>query len=154
MPKQSLTRIIPIATVLFFCALGNVDAQTGPTYTRADSLRGSLDSPARNWWDVVFYDLHVAINPADSTIHGHNAITYRVLETSREMQIDLQEPLLVDSMVQDGESLPFRRDGNAYFVSPSSPQSPQSFQTLTVYYGGRPHVARRPPWDGGFTWAR
>jgi aminopeptidase N len=126
--------------------------QTGGTYTRADSLRGSLDAPARTWWDVTFYDLHVQVTPTDSTIRGYNSITYRVVEPSREMQIDLQEPLQVDSIVQDGGSLPFRKDGNAYFLTPGTSQSVGSTQSLTVFYGGAPHVARRPPWDGGFSW--
>jgi aminopeptidase N len=126
--------------------------QTMRAYTRADSLRGSLDAPARTWWDVTYYDLHVRINPADSTIRGYNTISYRVLEPSREMQIDLQEPLVVDSIVQDGISLPLQMDGNAWFLTPASAQPVGTAQTLTVFYGGSPHVARRPPWDGGFSW--
>ena len=27
-------------------------------------------------------------------------------------------------------------------------------ETITVYYHGKPRVAARPPWDGGFVWAR
>src|SRR5580704_10793464 len=49
-------------------------------YTHADTLRGSFDTPGRVWWDVTFYDLHVAINPKDSSIRGYNGITYRVLK--------------------------------------------------------------------------
>src|SRR5437763_14538820 len=45
-------------------------AQTTPTvFTHADTLRGS-NGPARAWWDVSFYDLRVAVSPADSTIRG------------------------------------------------------------------------------------
>jgi aminopeptidase N len=95
----------------------------------------------------------VAVNPADSTIHGQNTIAYRVLEPSREMQIDLQEPLRVDSIVQEGLSLPFRKDENAHFFTPLSGHPMGSVQALTVYYGGSPRIAPRPPWDGGFTWA-
>jgi len=127
-------------------------AQTPPVYTRADTLRGSYDSPGRKWWDVTFYDLHVRVNPADSTISGHNRITYRVLEPARELQLDLIAPLAIDSVVQDGQRLPLRRDGNAYFVTMTSPQEAGASRTLTAWYQGRPTVARRPPWDGGFTW--
>ena len=38
------------------------------------------------WWDASFYDLHVVVDPADSSIRGHNAITYRVLKPATEMQ--------------------------------------------------------------------
>jgi hypothetical protein len=37
------------------------------------------------------------------------------------MQIDLQVPLVVDSIVQDGLELSARRDGNAFFVQLVSP---------------------------------
>lgn len=125
------------------------------TFTRADTLRGSFTTPARAWWDVTFYDLHVAISPADSSIRGYNGITYRVVEipsTPPEMQVDLMVPLEVDSMVQDGRAVIFRREGNAFFASLATPQAPGDRKTLTVYYHGKPQVAKRPPWQGGFTW--
>jgi aminopeptidase N len=125
-----------------------------PKSSRADSLRGSFTSPGRRWWDVTFYDLHVRVEPADSSIAGRNGITYRVLEPLREMQIDLMEPLQVDSMIQDGRALRFRREGAAFFVTLTSPQRAGESKTVTVHYHGRPQIARNPPWEGGFTWER
>lgn len=146
-------------------------AQGQPRFTRADTLRGT-NSPMRSWWDVTFYDLKVAISPDDSTIRGNNAITYRVLRPATEMQIDLQPPLVVDSMIQDGLRLSFRRDsikpaggrgrgqnadtatrpGNAFFVQLPSAPTRGSLKTIIVYYHGRPKSAVRPPWDGGYGW--
>jgi hypothetical protein len=146
-------------------------AQERTTFTRADTLRGT-NSPARSWWDVTFYDLKVAISPDDSTIRGSNGITYRVLRPATEMQIDLQPPLVVDSMIQDGQRLQFRRDsirpvrtggrgapadttpqpGNALFVQLPAAPARGAMKTITIYYHGRPRVAVRPPWDGGFGW--
>jgi len=122
-------------------------------FTRADTLRGSI-TPERGWWDVVFYDLHVTIDPADSTVRGWNGVTYRVVGPARAMQIDLQRPLEVDSVVQDGRRLAYRRDGNAFFVAVTAPQRRGTTMTLIVYYHGRPRVAENPPWDGGISWAR
>ena len=125
---------------------------TAPVFTHADTLRGALDSPGRAWWDLTFYDLKVAISPADSSIKGSNAISWRAVGRGREMQIDLMTPLEVDSIIQRGRALQFRRDGNAFFVTPSSGTAPGQGGTLTVYYHGKPRPAKRPPWDGGFTW--
>jgi aminopeptidase N len=127
-------------------------AQDTTRYTRADTLRGS-NGPARSWWDAAFYDLHVAVNPADSSIRGWNGITYRVLQPQQEMQIDLQVPLEVDSIVQDRRKLTYRRDGDAFFVTLAARQRAGETRTLAVWYHGKPRVARRPPWDGGFIWA-
>jgi aminopeptidase N len=141
-----------ILLVLAACA-SVAGAQAPKVFTRADTLRGS-DGPARSWWDVEFYDLHVAVNPADSTIRGWNAITYRVLRPGREMQIDLQVPLRIDSIVQSGRKLAFRRDSNAFFVTGMAPAAAGARAMVAVYYQGRPRAAVNAPWDGGFVWRR
>ncbi|HEY9514956.1 MAG TPA: M1 family metallopeptidase [Gemmatimonadaceae bacterium] len=150
MQRTVLTACLVLGTALY--PLAPTAAQDTARFTRADTLRGSI-TPERGWWDVTFYDLHVGVSPSDSSIRGYNGITYRVLGAAREMQIDLQVPLEVDSMVQDGRSLTFRRDGNAFFVTLVAPQRVGDQKTVTVYYHGKPVVAQRPPWDGGFIWA-
>ena len=144
-------RTLALAALLLLPAAAA--AQGTARFTHADSLRGSI-TPQRAWWDVSFYDLHVRVNPADSSISGHTGITYRVLQPGREMQIDLQEPMRADSMVQDGQRLTYRRDGNAFFVTLPAAQAAGARKTVTVWFGGRPRVARNPPWDGGFAWKR
>jgi hypothetical protein len=97
-------------------------AEHVPKRSRADTLRGSFTTPGRNWWDVTFYDLHVSVRPNDSTIAGYNGITYKVLKPATEMQIDLMEPLVVDSMKQDGSAVRYRREGAAFFAMLTAPQ--------------------------------
>jgi aminopeptidase N len=145
-------RTFTLALVLLAALANSAIAQTDRPFSHADTLRGSTTAPERTWWDVTFYDLHVTISPADSSIRGYNGITYRVVAPVREMQIDLMEPLVVDSMVQDGDAVAFRRDGNAFFARPTAPQTVGASMTITVYYHGKPQPARRPPWDGGFSW--
>ena len=149
MRRHLLPPVVALALVA-----GPLHAQDTTTYSHADSLRGSLVSPERTWWDVTFYDLHVKVSPADSSIRGWNGISYTVLARPRELQVDLQAPLMVDSMIQDGHRMQVRRDGNAWFATPLGSQKVGEHRALTVYYHGRPQAARRPPWDGGFTWAR
>ncbi len=126
-------------------------------FSRADTLRGA-NTPQRAWWDATFYDLRVRIDPRDSTIAGVNTITYRVLASNAkvggELQVDLQPPLQVDSVRFGTRRLPYRRDGNAFFVRTPLAQPVGAMRTLTVFYHGRPVVAKNPPWDGGFIWQR
>lgn len=140
-----------------------VGAQTGQrpterarTYSHSDSLRGG-SGPARSWWDATYYDLHVTVSPADSSIRGWNAITYKVLRANRPsqtMQVDLQPPLVVDSIRQDGRDVAWTRDGNALFLTLTARQRAGDVKTVTVHYHGKPVAARRPPWDGGFIWQK
>ena len=53
-------------------------------FTHADTLRGTYGH-ARDWWDVLKYDLHVNFNLKDSTISGYNAIQIKVLKKGTEM---------------------------------------------------------------------
>jgi aminopeptidase N len=146
-------RKLPLVVALCATPFLRAAAQAAPTFTHADTLRGAFATPGRAWWDVTFYDLRITLSPVDSTIRGSNGITYRVLEPGRELQVDLMTPLEVDSMVQEGRRADFRRDGNAFLVTPTTPQRAGDIKTLTVYYHGQPRPAKRPPWDGGFTWA-
>lgn len=143
-----------LAFFLLLLLVNALEAQQPTTgFTHADTLRGTV-TPERAWWDVAFYDLAVTVRPADSSIVGSNRISYRVVGVAREMQLDLQPPLAIDSVVQDARRLRYRRDGNAYFVMLSAPQHLGDRKTLAVYYHGKPRPAKRPPWDGGFTWVK
>lgn len=126
---------------------------SAPRFTHADTLRGS-NGPYRSWWDVTSYNLHVRVQPADSSLSGYNRIGYRVLHPDSLMQIDLMTPLVLDSAVQQGRSLEFSRDGNAFFVRLQTAQSEGSLRRITLYYHGKPRVAKHAPWDGGIVWTR
>ena len=150
MQRGSMRLAAGAIAALAFAPLAIAGAQDTTRYTHADTLRGS-NGPARAWWDVAFYDLHVRVNLTDSSIVGWNGITYRVLRPAQEMQIDLQVPLEVDSIVQDHKKLAYRRDGNACFVTLKARQQANALRTVTVWYHGKPRIGRRLPWDGGFT---
>ncbi|SOD97293.1 M1 family metallopeptidase [Spirosoma fluviale] len=148
-PKTAITfRLITLVLLLPFLA----SAQRYE-FTHDDTLRGTI-TPERAWWDLAFYHLTVRVQPTDSTLSGSTLIRYRVLKPGQTMQVDLQRPLKVMRVEQDGQSLAVRQDGNAYFVTLTKPQKVGQTESITVFYGGKPRVAKRPPWDGGLVWSR
>ena len=144
-------RLLPTIAFLVLVSADTMQAQGSPRFTHADTLRGT-NGPARSWWDVTFYDLHVTVTPADSSVRGWSGIAWRALRPGREMQVDLMTPLVVDSIAQDGRRLSHRRDGNALFVRLLAEQREGDRGTIVVYYHGRPRAAQHAPWDGGFVW--
>ncbi|MHC2991142.1 peptidase M1 [Pontibacter sp. HJ8] len=135
-------------------SLGTVAAQAqAPAFTQQDTLRGSI-TKERAWWDLTYYHLDIQVNPADSSIHGVNTIQYKVLEPYQVMQIDLQPPLRIEKVVQNGKQLDVKQLGNAHFVQLTAQQTSGAENQVEVYYGGKPQVSVRPPWSGGITWAR
>lgn len=141
-------------------------------FTHADTLRGS-NGYGRSWWDALKYDIHVKFNLDDSTISGKNIISFKATGYVNQMQIDLQEPLIIDSIIgystistydslgnilhtQKGNGeITFMKEGNAYFAFPGVKEGTENqVQKITVYYHGKPTIARRPPWDGGLIWKK
>lgn len=122
-------------------------------FTRQDSLRGSI-TKERSWWDLKKYHLDIKVNPSDSTIIGLNTIDYQVVEKYNVMQIDLQEPMQITKIVQDGIQLKYQIEGNVYHVYLAANQNKGDKKQLMVFYGGKPKIAVNPPWDGGITWKK
>jgi aminopeptidase N len=147
-----------IATFLLFTSVMINHAQgllnaAETTFTRQDTLRGSI-TKERAWWDLKYYHLDIKVNPSDSTIIGSNTIRYQVLQENMVMQIDLQKPMAITKVIQDGKQLSYKREGNAYFITLSAPQIAGKTKEIVVFYNGKPKVAVNPPWDGGITWKK
>ena len=126
---------------------------TPDTFTRQDSLRGSL-RPERTCYNVLFYDLNLSVDPATKSIAGSNTIRYRVRTPFKRMQIDLFENLTIDAITQGGQPLKYTREGNAIFVTMKASQEKDNVEEIKVAYHGKPREAVNPPWDGGFSWSK
>ncbi|HAO04852.1 MAG TPA: peptidase M1, partial [Chitinophagaceae bacterium] len=125
-------------------------------FTHQDTLRGSI-GPGRLGWDVLHYNITVKPDFETKTIFGKNCITY-FDNGVKLMQIDLQQPLEIDSIVHQKKSLPFTRDGNAFFTQIRDSSAMYKIKpgndSVTVYYHGKPREAKMPPWDGGWIWKK
>ena len=122
-------------------------------FTKQDSLRGSI-TPERAWWDLNFYHLDIEVKPEEKFISGSNTIRYTVLEASKVLQIDLQPPLQIEQITQDGKTLKFETIGNAHFIKLKKSQKKGAINEIIVKYSGHPKEAVRAPWDGGFSWKK
>lgn len=152
-----MKRYFSIIFIMFFIS-NSLKAQgllenSDKDFTRQDTLRGSI-TKERVWWDVKHYYLNIKINPADSTITGSNTIQYQVIKEYNCIQVDLQNPMKIYKVTQDGVDLKYKREGNAFFIELVSPQKTGALKELIVFFGGKPKIALNPPWDGGITWKK
>jgi aminopeptidase N len=146
-----------LAAVAALCVLLLATSPTS-AQTRDPYDSGGLLSPDQAAYDASYYALDVRVEPSDSSITGSLVMTARLESPTQAIGLDL-DPLLdvyaVD--LKSGaafESAQWTRDGGRITVPlPESLQPGQIF-AVRVEYGGMPRVAPRPPWDGGFTWAR
>ena len=149
------------AILIFNFSLLIIDSANAQ-FTHQDTLRGS-NGPGREWWNVLVYKIYVIPDFDSKTITGRCEITFSVTKLGKQnlMQIDLQQPLVIDSVLLDGKKLPITRENNVCWVDPGKTKlelskngGPDPTYKLLVYYHGNPTVAKRPPWDGGWIFTK
>jgi aminopeptidase N len=144
-----LFKIIVIAIALFNYLPSHAQ------FTRQDTLRGTIGA-ARSWWNVLHYDIRVTPDLINKTIEGSNEIeiSYQKLPSTPLLQLDLQMPMKIDSVIFQGRPALFSREGNAYFITLHKLKNAAAKIKIKVYFSGKPREAVNPPWDGGWVWAK
>ncbi len=121
--------------------------------TKEDTLLGS-NTKYRTWWDVKVYNLTVTPDYKNRSLIGNNKIEYSVVESSNLLQLDLQEPMSIDSVFYDDvKIITFKKENNRWMVSLEN-QIKNSRHVLNVFFSGKPKAAKNPPWDGGWVWKK
>lgn len=139
---------------LLFVFTYNSFSQSKPL-NKEDTLNGS-NTYYRAWWDVTHYNISVRPDYLNKSISGYNIITYKTIADSLPfvMQIDLQDPLLVDSVFIDRIKFTnYKKENNRWMMNLIA-QKKNTDHTIQLFYHGKPKVAINPPWDGGFVWKK
>ena len=149
-----------LTTFLLFIFIGlSVSAQ--PLVNESDTLRGSLNEN-RDWFDIKRYVIDVTPNYESKSIVGIVSWKALAVKPSKQIQIDLQAPMVIDSIMlwpnvndsMNAVRLEFTRSNNIA-IAQIEKQIPKGKQFgLTIFYHGVPKEAIRPPWDGGWIWKK
>ena len=122
-------------------------------FSKQDTLRGSI-TPERVWWDLLHYNLDFKVSPYSKSIEGSNLIRYEVLSKNQLIQIDLQPPMVITSVLENNKELNYKRDGNVYYIQLKKNQQIGAINEITIHFKGAPKISNNPPWDDGFTWEK
>jgi aminopeptidase N len=145
--RLSINKKLPIVLLLLSMSL------TAQEFTKQDTLRGSI-TEERAWWDLKHYDLKVEVFPKSKTISGTNTLTYTVLSKGNVLQIDLQAPMSLDNVEQNGTPLKVVSEGAAHFITTKENQEIGKDYQIKLTFSGKPQEAKNAPWDGGFSWKK
>ena len=108
---------------------------------------------------VVFEnaDLQFRVDPAKRTLTGDAALTFQATAPLSRVVVDLDRNLAISAIAVDEQALAksaySNPDGRLSITLPK-PLAAGERTTVRIRYGGKPHVATRAPWDGGFVWAK
>lgn len=138
---------------VFILSFNYAGAQNEPTFTKHDSIRGSI-TPERIWWDLQHYNLELEVFPNTKFIKGKNTIRYKVLSAHKVMQIDLQSPMKLTKVNFHNKPLSITKYGNAHYINFPKNQITGSIDSITLNFEGKPRTAKNAPWDAGFSWRK
>ena len=108
---------------------------------------------------VVFEkaDLQFKVEPARQSLTGDASLTFRATKPIAKLVVDLDRNYAVSQVSVDGEDVPkgaWTNPEGRMSVPLARPLATGQAAVLRIRYAGRPHVAKRAPWDGGFVWAK
>lgn len=137
---------------IFFLGFQVLHAQK---ITRKDSLQGGL-RPERTCYDVKRYDLNIQLDIERKSLSGSNTISFKVLENTSKIQVDLFANMQIDSIFFRSQKLvykkDYKRDYNAVFINLPELVAGAD-EKIVFYYSGIPVIAKNAPWDGGFVYS-
>ena len=139
--------------ICLFIVFITTDFFSQSVYTKQDSLRGSI-TLERSWWDVKKYDLEIEPVFNKQKVIGVNTITFFTLRPGQKMQVDLQEPMEIDSVSFAEEKTTLSRLGNVYYIHFENELFEDKMYQITIHFSGKPRKAVNAPWDGGWIWTK
>lgn len=109
--------------------------------------------PEQASYDVTYYELTLEVDPGQQSIEGTLAMTARIVQPMHYLVLDLDTLLAISGIREATVERRFHREGGKVWIDLQRTRQPGEMLTVSVDYGGKPRVAPRAPWDGGFTWA-
>lgn len=115
--------------------------------------------PEQAAYDVSSYDLAVRVDPREQSIRGVLTARARIVQPTEWFVLDLDAPLTVTAVSSVGRAgaaspLQFERRGGKIWIQFPLTKQPGESAEVRVEYHGKPRLAPRPPWVGGFVWAK
>lgn len=114
---------------------------------------GGKLKPEQAIMDVRHYTISLAVDPVRKSIDGFTTIDVIMEKPTKVLLFDLLDSLIISKVLVNGKQEPFDYKNNLITIS-TAKELPAGKASVKVIYGGKPHVARRPPWDDGFIWTR
>ena len=119
---------------------------------------GGVLMPQQAAYDVKHYDVAVKVDVENQSISGALTATALIVKPLDVFVLDLDYPYTVSAaMLVDGKketTLKFeRRESKIWIAFPKTEKAGETV-SVKVVYAGKPKIAPKPPWVGGFVWSK
>ncbi|MEP7375926.1 MAG: M1 family metallopeptidase [Chitinophagaceae bacterium] len=125
-----------------------------PLISNSQNLKsgGKLD-PEQAIMDIRHYTLALTVDPAQQTIDGYTEIDLQLSQTANRLVFDLTQLLQVKKVWVNSKEAKQEHKDNRLYITSGSPFITGKIK-VKIAYGGKPGIAERAPWIGGFQWEK
>ena len=113
---------------------------------------GGVLKPEQAIMDIRHYTIALDVNPVERSINGYTEIDLDLLKPANILLFDFWHGLTIRQLWINGKTQNFTHSKDDYIKIQMPQQLPAGKIKVKVAYGGKPGVAARPPWTGGFQW--
>ncbi len=143
----SLYKLFFMRPIFLFLLLTVTVALNAQSLTSGGKLK-----PEQAIMDIRHYSINLAIDTVNQSISGNTVIDLILSQPTPVLLFDLMDNYTVEKVWVNNKEVPFRHE-NSMITIALTPSQPAGKASVKVQYAGKPHVATRPPWEDGFTWA-
>ena len=103
--------------------------------------------------DIRHYTIILDVDIDKKTIFGSTEIDMILSKPSDTILLDLVYLLKIEKVKANDKQVNFQHVKDKIYITSTGPFQAGK-QKITIFYGGEPPVAVKPPWFGGFTWTK
>jgi aminopeptidase N len=118
-----------------------------------DLKSGGPLKPEQAVMDIRHYTLSLDVDPSLKAITGYTEIDLNLLQPSSVLLFDLVNLMKVSRITVNKKEQTFTHENDLIRISLPSALAPGKLK-VKIEYGGKPGIAERPPWTGGFQWEK
>jgi len=123
---------------------------TGGLRAQAPAYGGKLKPEQANM-DIRHYTIDLALDIPERRVSGYAIVDMRLKEPASVLLLDLMDSFAVAAVTVNGKAAVSTHDHHELRITGNWPAGPAA---VKVVYSGRPMIAKRPPWDDGFTFTK
>ena len=124
-------------------------------YTNSQNLKsGGVLKPEQAIMDIRHYTIALDVIPNEQSINGYTEIDLNLLQPTNILLFDFWHGLRISQLWVNGKTQSYTHTDDDYIKIQLSQQMPAGKVKVKVAYGGKPAIAIRPPWTGGFQWEK
>lgn len=132
-------------TFLFFCLFA--------VHTQAQNLKsGGKLKPEQAIMDIRHYTVVLDVDPEQKAINGYTIIKLNLKQAAGSLLFDLWHGLTINAVWVNGKSAVYTHSKDDLVNITAN--LPVGSTEVKIAYGGKPGIATRPPWVGGFQWEK